>query len=251
MKSALVTGGAKRIGAAVAKALAQDGYAVFIHYHDSAREGERLAEELRGTGRQAHTLQADLSVPAQAERLLPACAEIGPAPSVLINSASVFEMDLIGDMTPQSWERHMSVNALAPTLLARDFAKALPEGETGVVINLLDQKLDNLNADFFSYTISKYALKGVTEVLAMALAPRVRVCGLAPGLTLPSARQTQEQFERAHKMNPLRRGAEVEDLLRAMRFILQTPSYSGQMLIVDGGQHFDKRGRDVIYSVDV
>ena len=250
MKSALVTGGAKRIGAAAVKALAQDGYAVFIHYNSSAEDAERLAGELRATGRQAHALQADLSSPRQAEGLIPACAEIGPAPSVLVNSASVFEMDLIGDMTPRSWERHMSVNALAPTLLARDFAEALPGQETGVIVNLLDQKLDNLNSDFFTYTISKYALRGVTEVLAMALAPRVRVCGLAPGLTLPSGKQSREQFERAHNMNPLRRGADVEDLIRALRFILQTPSYSGQMLIVDGGQHFDKRSRDVIYSAD-
>ena len=233
------------------KALAQDGYAVFIHFHRSAGEAQKLADGIRGAGGEAHTLQADLERPEEVERLIPACVKIGPAPSVLVNSASLFEMDLIGDMTAKGWQRHMSVNALAPTLLARDFAKYLPEGETGVIVNLLDQKLDNLNPDFFTYTVSKYALKGVTEILAMALAPRVRVCGLAPGLTLPSRKQTREQFERAHKMNPLHRGADVEDLVRALRFILQTPSYSGQMLIVDGGQHFDKRGRDVIYSVDV
>ncbi len=249
MKSALVTGAGKRIGAAVARALAEDKYAVFIHYNYSSEAADELAESIRADGGVAHTIRAELENPDEAERLMSACADLGPAPSVLVNNASLFENDHITDMTARGWQRHMTVNALAPTLLLRDFAHVLPEGETGVAINFLDQKLENLNPDFFTYTISKYALKGVTEVLAMALAPRVRVCGLAPGLTLPNARQTPEQFERAHKANPLRHGAEVEDLVRAVRFILQTPSYSGQMLIVDGGQHFDKRDRDVVYSV--
>lgn len=250
MKSALVTGGGRRIGAAAVKALAEDGYAVFIHYNRSAEAAEEVARTVRARGGTAHTLRAELDNPEEAERLIAACAEIGPAPSVLLNNASLFRNDHIEDMTAEGWERHMTVNALAPALLTREFARRLPGGGTGVVINFLDQKLDNLNPDFFTYTISKYALKGVTEVMAMALAPRVRVCGLAPGLTLPSGKMTGKQFERAHRANPLRRGAEVEDLVRAVRFILQTPSYTGQMLMVDGGQHFDKRGRDVMYSVD-
>lgn len=249
MKGALVTGGAKRIGAGLARALAEDGYAVFIHYRSSAAEAKALADGIAAAGGRARAVRADLADAGQVEGLIAACAETGPPLTVLINSASLFTMDLIGDMTADGWNRHMAVNALAPTLLARDFAKALPEGEAGVIINLLDQKLINLNPDFFTYTISKFALKGVTETLAMAMAPRVRVCGLAPGLTLPSSAQTKEQFEKAHAMSPLGTGSTVADLVRAMRFILQTPSYTGQMLTVDGGEHLAKRKRDVSYSV--
>lgn len=247
MKAALVTGGAKRIGAAVATALAQDGYFVYVHYNASSTEADALVDRLRADGQNAAAVSADLSDTAAVETLIPRCLELGPAPSVLVNSASIFEADHADTVTLESWTKHMTVNLTAPMILCRDFAKALPEEETGVIVNFLDYKLINLNADFFSYTISKYGLKGITEVLARALAPRVRVCGLAPGLTLPSPYQSQEDFEKLHNKNPLHRGPTVDDHIRAIRFMIATPSYSGQMMAVDGGQHFDSLPRDVSY----
>lgn len=244
---ALVTGGAKRIGAGIARALAADGFFVYVHYNSSSRDAQALVEDLEAAGHKAAAVGADLGDGAAAARLVSRCAEIGPAPQVLINSASIFEADDIASMTPESWSRHLAVNLTAPTVMIQALAAQIPEGERGLVVNFLDYKLLNLNPDFFSYTISKYALKGVTETLAMALAPKVRVCGLAPGLTLASPYQSQEAFEKLHHRNPLQQGPTVDDHVRAIRFMIATPSYSGQMLTVDGGQHFDSLPRDVSY----
>ncbi len=246
-KAALVTGGAKRIGGAISRALAADGYFVHVHYNSSAGAAEALVAELARAGHEAAAVPADLSDLSAAEGLIAACCAQGPVPTVLINSASVFEADEAASMTRESWRKHQDTNLTAPTLLIRDFAARLPEDARGVVVNFLDYKLFNLNPDFFSYTISKYALKGVTEMMAMALAPKVRVCGLAPGLTLPSPYQSEEDFEKLHHRNPLRQGPTVEDHVRAIRFMIATPSYSGQMMAVDGGQHFDALARDISY----
>jgi NAD(P)-dependent dehydrogenase (short-subunit alcohol dehydrogenase family) len=246
-KAALVTGGAKRIGGAISRALAEDGYFVHVHYNSSSREADALVADLQTNGVGAAAISADLSDLGQVESLIGAACAQGPAPTVLINSASIFEADHIEDMKREGWQRHLDINLSAPTVLIRDFAARLAEGDRGVAINFLDYKLANLNADFFSYTISKYALKGVTEMLAMALAPKVRVCGLAPGLTLPSPYQSEEDFKALHDRNPLRKGPTVEDHIRAIRFMIATPSYSGQMMMVDGGQHFDALKRDVSY----
>ncbi|MGF1455470.1 MAG: SDR family oxidoreductase [Alphaproteobacteria bacterium] len=246
-KAAIVTGGAKRIGEAVSRALAEDGYFVFVHYNTSDRDAKALVEELQTSGAGAAAVGADLSNPDSASGLIAACRAQGPAPRVLVNSASVFEADHAPTVTLESWQKHLMVNLTAPMLMMRDFAAQIPEEERGIVINFLDYKLFNLNPDFFSYTISKYALKGVTEMMAMALAPKVRVCGLAPGLTLASPYQSEETFRRLHNRNPLQKGPTVEDHIRAIRFMIATPSYSGQMMAVDGGQHFDALAKDVSY----
>jgi NAD(P)-dependent dehydrogenase (short-subunit alcohol dehydrogenase family) len=246
-KAALVTGGAKRIGGAISRALAEDGYFVHIHYNSSAKEAEVLAAELQANGHEAAAVPADLSDLDQVESLIGAACAQGPTPTMLINSASIFEADHIEDMKQDLWQRHLDVNLSAPTLLIRDFAKRLGKDDRGLAVNFLDYKLANLNADFFSYTISKYALKGVTETLAMALAPKVRVCGLAPGLTLASPYQSEDDFKALHDRNPLHKGPTVDDHIRAIRFMIATPSYSGQMMMVDGGQHFDALPRDVSY----
>ncbi len=246
-QGAIVTGGAKRIGGAVSRALAEDGYFIYVHYNSSAKDAEALVEELKAKGQDGAAIGADLGDPDAAQGLIAACSDKGPAPRVLVNSASIFEADDIGSVSLESWNRHLGVNLTAPMVMIRDFAAQIPEDERGVVVNFLDYKLFNLNPDFFSYTISKYALKGITEVLARALAPRVRVCGLAPGLTLPSPYQSEEAFEKLHNRNPLQAGPTVEDHIRAIRFMIATPSYSGQMMAVDGGQHFDSLPRDVSY----
>ncbi len=245
--AALVTGGAKRIGEAVVRALIEDGYFVYVHYNSSAGPAETLVAELNQGETRAAAIGADLADFAAAEGLIARCHETGPPCRVLINSASVFESDDLMSATQAHWHKHMAVNAAAPMALLKEFARAIPEGERGVAVNFLDYKLANLNPDFFTYTISKYALKGITEAAAMALAPKVRVCGLAPGLTLPSHYQSQEEFERLHRRNPLQQGPTPDDHVRAIRFMIATPSYSGQMMAVDGGLHFDAIKRDVSY----
>lgn len=235
--AALVTGGAKRLGRAFIEALAADGRDVIIHYNNSSDEAEALAKELKGV--RAIALGADLSKPEEAAGLIARANEaLGPV-GVLVNSASVFEQDQLEDLGSESFHRHMTANTLAPALLTKALAG---EGlERACVVNVLDYKLFNLNADYFSYTLSKAALKTMTEMLAKSLAPNVRVNAIAPGLTLPSAHHSDAEFERVHDDNPLKRGANPEDLVAALRFFVNTPSVSGQIVCVDGGQHFDPR----------
>jgi NAD(P)-dependent dehydrogenase (short-subunit alcohol dehydrogenase family) len=236
MNPILITGGARRLGAAMARALVAAGYPVILHAHRSVAEAEALAAELR-----ARVLLGDLADPAVPARLLD---EAGPL-SGLINNASRFEFDRPGTATAESLAAHMAPNLIAPVLLAQGFAAQAPAA--GVVINILDQKLSNLNPDFFSYTLSKAALAAATEMLAQALAPNIRVCGIAPGITLPGATQSPERFERAWRANPLGRGATPEDIAAAALFILRTPSVTGTTLTVDGGEHLTHRARDVAF----
>ena len=248
MDGALVTGAGKRVGAAIARALAADGRFVCIHYNSSGAEAEALRAEIAGAGGRAAALQADLGVTAEVETLIDRAAAATGGLSVLINNASLFENDNIGDLQADLWDRHMSANLRAPALLCRDFARALPAGDTGCIINLLDQKLWTLNPDFLSYTISKVGLHGLTEVLAMALAPRIRVCGIAPGLLLPSGKMTRQGFERAHGKTPLGRGPEIDEIVAAVRFILATPAFNAQTITIDGGESLRPRAKDVQFE---
>jgi len=242
--AALVTGAARRVGRAFAEALAADGYNVAVHYNSSSDEAAALAEALQRTGVRSVALGADLTDPDAAEGLAQRAQEaLGPL-GVLVNSASIFEEDAPATVSAQSFRRHMDANALAPALVSKAFAARARDG--ALIVNLLDYKLFNINADFFSYTVSKAALKAMTEMLARALAPRIRVNAIAPGLTLPSPYHSAEDFERVHDDNPLQRGPAPDDLVRALRFFEQSPCVSGQTLCVDGGQHFDPRlTRDV------
>lgn len=237
--AALVTGGAKRLGAAFVEALAGAGYDIVIHYRNSADEAEALAGRMRDKGVKAVALDADLSDPVAASALIGrAERELGPV-SVLVNSASIFEDDVIGAVSADSFNAHMQANALAPLLLSQAFAEQAPHG--AMIFNVLDYKLFNINADYFSYTVSKAALKTITEMLARALAPKVRVNAVAPGLTLPSPYHSEDEFERLHDDNPLGRGPTPEDLAATLIYFLNAPAVSGQILCVDGGQHFDPR----------
>lgn len=242
--AALVTGAAKRMGRAFIEALAEDGHAAVVHYNTSSDEADALVETLRERGMEAVAIGADLGDPAQARGLISRAREaIGPL-SVLVNSASIFEDDRADNVTADSFRAHMDVNALAPALLSRAFAEQAGTG--AMIFNVLDYKLFNINADFFSYTLSKAALKAMTEMLAREFAPKVRVNGVAPGLTLPSPYHSEEEFERLHDDNPLSCGPTPEDMVRTLRYFLATPCVSGQILAVDGGQHFDPRlTRDV------
>ena len=155
------------------------------------------------------------------------------------------------DVTAEALDKAMRVNLMAPVLLASEMARQHSERASGCVINILDQKLFNLNPDFFAYTLSKHALLGATTTMAMAFAPRVRVNAIAPGITLPSGGQSLEEFERAHRLNPMQGGSTPEDIIRAVRFILATSSMTGETMIIDGGQHLDARDRDVMYAPGV
>jgi NAD(P)-dependent dehydrogenase (short-subunit alcohol dehydrogenase family) len=247
-KVALVTGGALRLGAAIARRLSSDGWKVVIHCNTSHQAAEALAAELRGVGQEAAVVQADLSDRVAVDGLVEAASQpFGPL-SCLVNNASVFRRDDLSTLSWESWDRHLTPNLAAPLFLSRAFAAALPEGEDGNVINLLDQKVANPNPDFLSYTVSKMGLASLTPLLAMALAPRIRVNGVAPGLTLISGKQTPERFERAWRDTPLGRSSTPEDIAAGVLFLLSTPSMTGQTLIIDGGESLTKRPRDVAFD---
>ena len=236
-RAALVTGGAKRLGRAMALALAEAGFDVAIHYAASVGEAEATAQEIRALGRRAVTLRADLGQEADVAPLVPdAEAALGPL-GVLVNNASTFERDEWDDATRGSWDRHMEPNLRAPFVLAQAFARALPKGREGVVVNLLDQRVWSLTPHFVSYTVSKAGLWALTQSLALALAPRIRVNAIGPGPALPSPRQTPEQFARQCHSVPLRHGTSPEEVARALLAILALPSMTGQMIALDGGQH--------------
>ena len=236
-RAALVTGGAQRIGRALVLALAEDGFAVAIHHNRSSEAAETLVETVRKRGGAAVALTADLADEGAVEELLPrAERELGPL-GCLINNAAVFANDTVETVTRASWDRHLAINLRAPFVLMQNFAARLPPRAGGVVINLLDQRVWSLTPYFVSYTLAKAGLWTLTQTMALALAPRIRVNGIGPGPTLPSPRQSPEQFARQCELMPLRRGTNPQEIAAAMRFVLTAPAMTGQMIALDGGQH--------------
>ena len=236
-RAALVTGAARRIGLAICRRLAADGWAVALHYRGSEAAARDAVAEIEAGGGRAVALQADLAVEQDSASLLDRATEaLGPI-GCLVNNASEFDLDLAGTVTRESWDRHLEPNLRAPFLLCQDFARLLPEQRSGVVINLLDQRVLNLTPFFVSYTVSKAALWTLTRTLALALAPRIRVNAIGPGPCLPSPRQSQAQFDRQCAQMPLRRGTSPEEIAAAAQFILAMPAMTGQMIALDGGQH--------------
>ncbi len=244
---ALVTGGARRIGRHIALALAGRGWDVAIHYRHAAKEAEQTASDILALGRRACCLQADLADEEQVRTLIPRAAEaLGPVGCV-VNNASLFEQDHAHDFSQSMLDRHMHANLAAPLLLAQALHAATPENARAVVVNLLDQKLFNLNPDYLSYTLSKAALQTATTMLAQALAPKLRVVGVAPGITLVSGEQTEEGFAKAHTATPLGRSSTPEDVAAAVCFVADAPAITGTTLLVDGGQHLIPLHRDVMF----
>jgi len=220
---------------------------VAIHCNRSVDEAVSLADELEAAGSQAAVVEADLSDPSQVTSLVErAAADIGPL-DLLVNNASLFEYDDLASLDPERYLRHQAINALAPLLLSREFASQAPESGAAVV-NILDQKLSNPNPDYLSYTASKQALGGLTSALAQQLAPNVRVNGVAPGLTLPSAHASAEAFAEVHGSNPLARGVRPEDIAEAVIYLARAAAITGVVLHVDGGEHLAPRSDDVLYG---
>ena len=240
---ALVTGGAKRIGRAIALALAGAGYDVAIHHHEAEAEAAALADEIRAKGRRALAVRADLAdEDATRAMLAEAAAGLGRL-DVLINNASIFEDDRVGGLSRDLWDRHMAINLRAPIVLAEAFAAQAGPG--AAIVNLLDQRVLKPNPQFFSYSLSKAALWTATRTLAQALAPRVRVNGVGPGPTLPSIHQSAEDFAAEAAATPLKRRATPEAVARAVLYLIDAPEVTGQMIAVDGGQHLAWQTPDI------
>mgnify|MGYP005815001841 CR=1 FL=1 len=235
--TALVTGAARRIGRAIALALAEDGWAVAIHHHHSDEDADALVRGIEAKGGRAVALKGDLGNVADVSALVPDAAKaLGPL-TLLVNNASLFEPDEALTMTGASWDAHMDANLKAPAFLTQAFAAQLPEGSEGNIINMIDQRVWRPNPRFLSYTVSKMALWDMTRLLAQALAPHIRVNAIGPGPTLANARQTQADFDRQRQATILRRGTSPEEICAAIRFILAAPAMTGQMIALDGGQH--------------
>ena len=236
-KAALITGAGRRIGRALAEGLGAAGWAVAIHYHGSKKDAESAAAAIKNSGGTAETLQADLADPAALAGLMTNATDaLGPI-GCLINNASIFERDDMSTATADSWDAHMKVNLRAPFLLSQAFAKRFSGDERGTIINIVDERVWHLTPHFTSYTVSKAGLWTLTQTMAIALAPRVRVNAIGPGPTLPSTRQSQAQFDAQCESMPLHRGTTPAEICAAARFILSAPAMTGQMIALDGGQH--------------
>lgn len=243
---ALVTGAARRIGLAIAGRLAREGRPVVVHSSQrSAEEAELAAEAIRQQGGRACVAVADLANADETGRLVDFAARAFGPPTLLVNNASVFEVDQASDFTLERYERAMAINLRAPLILARDFAAALPEGEAGAIVNIIDQRVWRLTPRYFSYTLSKSALWTATRTMAQAYAPRIRVNGVGPGPVFPNEALGDRDFEIETRGVPLGHAAEVSGVVDAVIYLSKAKSVTGQMIAVDAGQHLAWRTPDV------
>jgi NAD(P)-dependent dehydrogenase (short-subunit alcohol dehydrogenase family) len=243
----LITGAAKRIGRGLALGFAARGWDVAVHFGGSEGEAQEVVQSIRVLGRRAVALRADLGVESDVARLVPACIDALGGLHCVVNNASSFVEDTARDFSYPRLLEMMAINVGAPLYDATSDAAADDETQRGCVINVLDQKLYNMNPDYLSYTLTKAALENATVALAQALAPKLRVVGLAPGLTLPSADMTQAEFEAAHRVTPLGRASRVEDVAAAACYLADAAGVTGTTLVVDGGQHLVPSPRDIMF----
>ena len=244
----LVTGSARRLGRTIALELAEHGCEVAVHYRGSEVDALATVAAVRATGANAHAFQADLSDEGACKELVPSVvAHFGQLDAV-VNNASTFEYDDPASFSHAAMDRHWRANTAPAVLLAQALhAHAVARKTSGCVVNIIDQKLWNPNPDYFSYTLSKAALQAATVMLAQALAPALRVCGVAPGVTLASGPMSEHEFEQAHRLTPLQRSSTPADIAHAVRFLIESPAITGTTLLVDGGQHLAGQPRDVLY----
>ncbi|MDO9316012.1 MAG: SDR family oxidoreductase [Burkholderiaceae bacterium] len=249
---ALVTGSARRLGREIALDLARHGFDIAVHYRGEPEEAHDTVAELQALGGAAHAFHADLSDETACRALLPqVVAHFGRVDAV-VNNAAMFEYDAPASFSHAAMDLHWKANTAPAILLAQALHDHHLEHRhahepTACVINLIDQKLWNPNPDYFSYTLSKAALEAATVMLAQALAPRVRVCGVAPGVTMLSGPMTAAEFEKAHTLTPLQRSSTPADIARTVRFLIESPAITGTTLLVDGGQHLQSQPRDVMF----
>lgn len=254
MTTALVTGAARRLGRAMALYLAGRGFDIAIHYDRSVDEAEETAALARQQGVRCEVFQADLLDDAQTRALIPAVHQRLGQLSVLVNNASIFEYDTIASATDESWERHMATNLRAPFWLIQAFAAQAAPADTsgpeplatGLIVNMLDQRVVKPTPEFMTYSLAKSALWNLTRTAAQALAPAVRVNEIGPGPTVRGARQSQDHFDKQRAATLLRRGADETDVTAALGYLLDARSVTGQLICVDGGQHLGWRTPDIV-----
>ncbi len=245
-RAALITGGGRRIGRAIAADLAAHGWAVAIQGRESIAEAEALARAISESGGRAVAIRADAADPAAAAALVAAAeAEIGPL-GLLVNNAAMFDEDSFASMEADGFNRHLTVNLVAPLMLAQAFVARLPDDARGLIVNMIDQRVWKPTPRHFTYSIAKAALWSATRTMAQALAPRVRVLAIGPGPTLPSPRQNEADFARQVAALPLGHGPDLAEFGRTVRFFAENPSLTGQMLALDGGQHLAWETPDVV-----
>jgi NAD(P)-dependent dehydrogenase (short-subunit alcohol dehydrogenase family) len=243
--AALVTGGSKRIGKAIAEDLAAHGFAVAIHCNGSRAEAEALAREIAGAGGEAAVFEADLTIQGEVRQLLPAVnARLGPV-SLLVNNASVFEDDAAGALDEAVFDRHFALHVKAPSFLAQDFAAQLPDGAEGLIVNIIDERVWKLSPRFYSYTLSKAALWTATRTMAQTFAPRIRVNAIGPGPTLPNSRQSEADFQQQSAGLLLGKGPDLGEFGATIRYLWAAKSVTGQMIALDGGQHLAWETKDI------
>ena len=247
MKAALITGAGRRVGAEIARDLARGGWHVVLHYNQSKDAATGLKAEIEAAGGVAALLGADLADAAQMADLVVQAFALAPGLELLVNNASIFAYDNAETTTAQALSGNFAVNAVAPILLSQEFARALGDDRTGCIVNMLDNRVFAPNPDYFSSGISKFALLGATRMMALALAPRVRVNAIAPGITLESGAQGRENYEGSHRMNPLGRGCTPGEIAAAVRLIAASPAMTGTIITIDGGLALANPGRDVAF----
>lgn len=235
--TALVTGAAKRAGRGIALSLADLGFDVAVHCRSSTGEAEQTARAIEERGRRSAVLEADLEVPDQTRALLPRAADrLGPV-TLLVNNAAIFELDRPDSVSERSWSRHMEIDLHAPFLLIQSMARDLPAGADGLVVNMIDQRVLNLTPNYTSYSVAKAGLLALTRHLALALAPRIRVNAIGPGVVLAADGMDVSQFGSLVGAAPLRRATTLDEMGAVLRMLIETPSLTGQMLALDAGLH--------------
>jgi NAD(P)-dependent dehydrogenase (short-subunit alcohol dehydrogenase family) len=250
LRSALITGASKRIGRAIAEDLAANGFAVAIHANRSLDEADALVAKLRQEGIRAISAQADLNDTVETSKLIEKVnSGLGPL-DLLVNNASVFQDDYADRFDEEAFEAHFAVHVRAPSILAADFARQLPDGVPGLIVNMIDQRVWSLTPRFYSYTLSKAALWTATQTMAQSFAPKIRVNAIGPGPTVRSARQSEEDFQRQIDGVIMKAGPGFDEFGRTVRFLFDTPSITGQMIALDGGQHLAWETPDVVESLE-
>jgi NAD(P)-dependent dehydrogenase (short-subunit alcohol dehydrogenase family) len=250
LRTALITGASKRIGLAIAEDLSANGFGVALHANQSLAEAEEIAAKLRQKGRRAIAIKADLQNLAETSTLIERVAgALGPL-DLLVNNASAFLGDSADHFDGEAFEAHFAIHVRAPSILAADFVRQLPEPHPGLIVNMVDQRVWALNPRFYSYTLSKAALWTATQTMAQSFAPRIRVNAIGPGPTVRSVRQTEEDFQAQIDGLILKAPPGLEEFGRTIRFLFDTPSITGQMIALDGGQHLAWETPDVSESAE-